>query len=69
VLSDHHWCDPIAGLREMRRVARRVVVFQWDGEEIERFWLVRDYASGAWGASPARHDGMRQDHRGDPART
>ncbi len=27
----------------MRRVARRVVVFQWDGEEIERFWLVRDY--------------------------
>lgn len=24
VLSDHHWQDPIAGLREMRRVARRV---------------------------------------------
>jgi hypothetical protein len=43
VLSDHHWCDPIAGLREMRRVARRVVVFQWDDAEIERFWLVRDY--------------------------
>src|SRR5882724_12162396 len=26
----HHWHDPIAGLREMRRVARRVVVFTHD---------------------------------------
>jgi SAM-dependent methyltransferase len=43
VLSDHHWRDPIAGLREMRRVARRVVVFQWDRTYIPRFWLVRDY--------------------------
>jgi SAM-dependent methyltransferase len=43
VLSDHHWSDPIAGLREMRRVARRVIVFQWDDTQSERFWLVRDY--------------------------
>jgi SAM-dependent methyltransferase len=43
VLSDHHWRDPIGGLREMRRVAGRVVVFQWDNLLIERFWLVRDY--------------------------
>jgi SAM-dependent methyltransferase len=43
VLSDHHWRDPIRGLREMQRVAERVVVFQWDSEEIPRFWLVRDY--------------------------
>ena len=27
VCTVHHWKDPIAGLREMRRVARRVVVF------------------------------------------
>ncbi|HEY1689282.1 MAG TPA: class I SAM-dependent methyltransferase [Solirubrobacteraceae bacterium] len=43
ILSDHHWQDPIAGLREMRRVARRVVVFQWDNAVCERFWLIRDY--------------------------
>ncbi|HJZ02915.1 MAG TPA: class I SAM-dependent methyltransferase [Streptosporangiaceae bacterium] len=42
----HHWQDPIAGLREMRRVARRVVVFTHDSSEdgwLRRFWLTRDY--------------------------
>lgn len=43
VLSDHHWPDPIAGLAEMRRVARRVVVLQWDTTHVDRFWLVRDH--------------------------
>jgi SAM-dependent methyltransferase len=43
VLSDHHWADPIAGLREMARVARRVVVFQWGAEEQGESWLTRDY--------------------------
>ena len=43
VMSDHHWADPIGGLREMRRVARRVVVFQWDSRRLGDFWLVRDY--------------------------
>src|SRR3954468_7592758 len=43
VLSDHHWADPVAGLREMARVARRVVVFQWDGRWVDRVWLTRDY--------------------------
>jgi len=41
-----HWTDPIAGLREMRRVARRVVVFTYDASEFawrRRFWLTRDY--------------------------
>ena len=39
----HHWQDPIAGLREMRRVARRVVVFTNDASDPDRFWLNRDY--------------------------
>jgi SAM-dependent methyltransferase len=42
----HHWRDPIAGLREMQRVARRVVVFTCDTSEQgwrRRFWLTRDY--------------------------
>ena len=39
----HHWHDPIAGLREMRRVARRVVVFTFDTSNPNQFWLTRDY--------------------------
>jgi SAM-dependent methyltransferase len=39
----HHWQDPIAGLREMRRVARRVVVFTFDTSDPGQFWLTRDY--------------------------
>ena len=42
----HHWQDPIAGLREMQRVARRVVVFTCDTTDRSwrrRFWLTRDY--------------------------
>jgi SAM-dependent methyltransferase len=42
----HHWQDPITGLREMRRVARRLVVFTHDTSGAgwrRRFWLTRDY--------------------------
>src|SRR5262245_60514288 len=38
-----HWQDPFAGLREMRRVARRVVVFTKDFSEPDLFWMNRDY--------------------------
>jgi SAM-dependent methyltransferase len=38
----HHWQDLIAGLREMRRVARRVVVFTGVSDP-DLFWLNRDY--------------------------
>jgi SAM-dependent methyltransferase len=43
VLSDHHWEDRLAGLRELRRVGRRAVVFQWDPRFAGAFWLTRDY--------------------------
>ena len=43
VCSVHHWKDPIAGLREMRRVARRVVVFLFDTSDPNLFWMTRDY--------------------------
>lgn len=46
VSTIHHWPDPIAGLREMRRVARRVVVFTHETDYdawVGRFWLTRDY--------------------------
>ena len=44
VLSDHHWSDRIAGLRELRRIARRrVVLFNADPAESDRFWLTVEY--------------------------
>jgi len=46
VSTVHHWQDPIAGLREMRRLARRVVVLTFDASDTgwrRRFWLTRDY--------------------------
>jgi DNA-binding transcriptional MerR regulator len=47
-----HWQDPEAGLCEMQRVARRVVVFTYDASEFawrRRFWLTRDYLPEAAG--------------------
>ncbi|MEU6775072.1 methyltransferase domain-containing protein [Streptomyces sp. NPDC046759] len=45
LLTVHHWTGLAAGIRELRRVARRrVVVLTWDQRIFrERFWLVRDY--------------------------
>ncbi len=45
VLTIHHWTDLAAGIAEMRRIARRRLVFlTWDPDVIgEAFWLLSDY--------------------------
>jgi SAM-dependent methyltransferase len=43
VLTVHHWRDPVAGLGELARVARRQVVVTWDPTASGAFWLHRDY--------------------------
>jgi SAM-dependent methyltransferase len=52
VLSDHHWADHDRGLAEMRRVARRRVLFTWDSRTARDSWLVRDYIPGFVRFSP-----------------
>jgi SAM-dependent methyltransferase len=43
LLTVHHWPDVRAGLKEMKRVARkRCVIFTWDVPDTA-FWLTRDY--------------------------
>jgi ubiquinone/menaquinone biosynthesis C-methylase UbiE len=46
VLTDHHWPDRCAGLRELRRVARRAVVLTFDPAYTDAFWLVAEYLPG-----------------------
>jgi SAM-dependent methyltransferase len=50
----HHWNDPAAGLDELRRVARRVVVVAGDAHVIDRLWLTAEYFPGM--AFAARRD-------------
>jgi ubiquinone/menaquinone biosynthesis C-methylase UbiE len=51
-----HWQDPLAGLRELRRVARRVVAFTYDASAPDLFWLNRDYLpelASLWAGRPS----------------
>jgi len=43
ILTIHHWSDVAGGLREMARVARRVVVLTFDPVAHSRFWLFEEY--------------------------
>lgn len=40
VLTIHHWTDCLAGLRELRRVARRQVVFFFEPLHVHEFWAL-----------------------------
>lgn len=56
IISDHHWSDREAGLREMLRVARhRVLILNADPGLAERFWLTREYLPGFIGLIPERY--------------
>jgi SAM-dependent methyltransferase len=44
VLSDHHWQDRRRGFAELRRVARRrIVLFNANPGEADRFWMSTEY--------------------------
>jgi SAM-dependent methyltransferase len=43
IFTIHHWTDWRAGLREVRRVADRAVIFGWDSAIQDHFWLTTEY--------------------------
>lgn len=56
IISDHHWSDRAAGLREMQRVARRrVLLLNADPSLAESFWMTRDYLPGFVDLIPQRY--------------
>jgi SAM-dependent methyltransferase len=40
VLTIHHWTDTLVGLRELRRVSRRQVVFFFEPLHVHEFWAL-----------------------------
>lgn len=53
ILTIHHWSDPVAGLRELVRVAHRVVVFAYEPAIHSTFWLWQEYFPAAARVSAA----------------
>jgi SAM-dependent methyltransferase len=47
IFTVHHWSDVEQGFSELRRVARRQVIFGFDLSRQAEHWLVRDYVP-AW---------------------
>jgi len=54
IFTIHHWTDVIAGLHDMVRVGRRVVVLTFDPEVHSTFWLTTDYVPEANALPSAR---------------
>jgi SAM-dependent methyltransferase len=53
ILTIHHWSDPVEGLRELVRVARRVVLFAYEPAVHSMFWLWQEYFPAAASTSAA----------------
>lgn len=53
ILTIHHWSDPLGGLRELARVARRIVLFAYQPKIHSAFWLWREYFPAAGSVSAA----------------
>jgi SAM-dependent methyltransferase len=53
ILTMHHWTDPRRGSAELKRVARRVVIFTIDPKFARSFWLTAEYfpGIGEWDAA------------------
>ena len=47
ILTIHHWSDPVEGLRELVRVAPRVVLFAYEPTVHSGFWLWKEYVPAA----------------------
>jgi SAM-dependent methyltransferase len=43
VITLHHWSDWRRGIDELRRVARRLVIFSWDPSFVGRLWITAEY--------------------------
>jgi len=43
ILTVHHWHDLDRGLAELRRVARRQVIFTWDPDHDRKLWITQEY--------------------------
>lgn len=56
VLSDHHWTDRERAFRELARIARnRVVFFNADPGQTDRFWLTTEYLPSFLDLIPSSH--------------
>ncbi len=58
VLTVHHWADVDAGLAEMRRVARRQVVFGFDPDRQLDLWFTAEYVPASAAFESGRAPGV-----------
>jgi SAM-dependent methyltransferase len=64
VMTVHHWPDLHRGLAELRRVARRQLVFTWDPTHPRELWLLDEYLPEIRALEHARFTPPRTGQRG-----